>query len=181
MSQPSHPAEVGLVAPHGFEANLTELLRIAERQHLDCHSRIASVDQKLVITLDAQATVLLKGAEQSWRWHDPYPVAFFLAIGLLNFGIAGRAYMAKKWRETPELKRFRSVHAGKSELGFNDQLLANYAECVSENTTRLGRKVRWLNLSLITLFVTILILSVEMYQERGTRDEAKRSSSQQRQ
>lgn len=127
-------------------------------------SSINILDTKSGITLALIGTFV--GALTNSNWFINLPFYFLLPI-LLGFGITSyfslREILASDFRKDPSPSNLIKNYADKEYLQTLTQLISNFNDSFNQNESKITLKKRYLNLSFISIFITIVVLLISIF------------------
>lgn len=132
--------------------NLSQLVTLAERQHVDRLRETELLDNKTWLLLGAQGGLFLAGVDSALT---SFVTISWLGSSIVAVVLLGAAFLIRARKDTPAIPGFRESYVPKTSAEFQDQLLSNYGECIEENTRRNAQKARLVNWGLAFVFLSV--------------------------
>jgi hypothetical protein len=95
---------------------------------------------------------------QLYSQSNSYLFGLCMTLFMISFFFSFSAYKGRSYRRDPEPGPLRDKYLTTDDKTVKKQLIANFIESFEENKTKIEKKVKYINYSLISLFVGLIVL-----------------------
>jgi len=96
---------------------------------------------------------------------NPYLFGLCMALFLISIFFALYAYKVKRYRRDPEPRKLAEKYLEDNAKKVKKQLIDNFIQSYEDNKIKKGKKVKYINYSLIILFIGLIVLTLSILVE----------------